>query len=389
MRLRSPSPSTSALLRTPALHGFAYGRVLLLAVTLVAGCYQTNERGDGTDAGPVDARALDARRLDPDAPAADAALDALGCLCTADSDCPPPPPSWNCLEPVCSLCACALRIAPERCGPGASCDALGNCSRLDVDAFLEPVDAGPPADAFTPPPDAFVPDAFVPDAGAPPSSDALRFLRDDQMTVPGRPALSIGPDLTLELWVRLRSSGVLAIKGDTSIGSHLYLEALEPVGDVFRTFWMGWSGGGERVLVVVDRPVMRDVWTHFALVQRGSSAGRVEMELFIDGESTGAFDAGEVSSYIGSFNSAPFVIGRTDMDVDEIRLWRVARSGEAIRAFMRAELAPGSSGISAYWPLDGIGQVVLDRSLNGNDGFRGTSPSEDTADPSWIPDGAF
>jgi hypothetical protein len=94
-------------------------------------------------------------------------------------------------------------------------------------------------------------------------------------------------------------------------------------------------------------------------------------------------------SYLGSFNSAPFTLGRADMDVDEVRLWRVARGQAAIRGFMRSELMPGVSGLVAYWPLDGVGQVVLDRSLNGNDGFRGSSPAEDGSDPTWIADGAF
>jgi hypothetical protein len=367
-----------------------------LAVAALGGCYRTNTVGEARDVGPVDARALDAPGADAPRPDVglddrfDVGVDASACACASDSDCPPPPPSWNCLQPLCTGCACTFRIEPALCGPGASCDALGNCSAVGIDAHVELPDAGPPPD-IGPLLDAFVPtpDAFVRDVGTPPSSDALRFARDDQMTVPDRPGLSIGPDLTFEMWARLRSGGILAIKGDRSIGSHLYLEALDPVGDTFRTFWLGWSVRGERVMVVVDRPVPRDVWTHFAIVQRGTSTGRVELQLFVDGEGTGVFDAGDVSSYIASFNSSPLVIGRADIDLDEVRLWRVARSQTAIQAFMRTELDPSSSGLAAYWPLDGIGQVVLDRSLNGNDGFRGISPSEDGADPVWIPDGAF
>jgi len=407
---------------------FASKSALPLALLALTACYTTH----GGDAGPIDARSIDARgtdaplgpgldagdpdpRLDapdPD-PRVDAGTDAAFCLCASDLDCPAPPPSWNCLVPVCTSCECALRIEPERCGPGAVCDSLGECSAIPVDAAVVTIDAGPPPprpdaffivpDAFVVPVDAFVPpvDAFVvpvdawvrpgTDAGRPPSSDALRFTVDEVVTVPNRPGLSIGPELTFEMWARLRSRGVLAIKGDPSIGSHLYLEALPPDADgVFRTFWVGWSVGGTRVIVEASRAVPRDVWAHFALVQRETSSGRVEVELFIDGESaTGAVDAGDVTTYIASFNAAPFVIGRTDMDVDEVRLWRVARGRAAIQSFMRTELMPGISGLIAYWPLDGVGQVVLDRSLNGNDGYRGNSPAADPADPDWILDGAF
>jgi hypothetical protein len=325
------------------------------------------------------------------------------CLCVADGDCPSPPPSWNCLVASCR-CLCELRREPERCGPDALCDAAGNCQRIErvdagpilrEDAFISRPDAAP-FDAFVVPVDApFVPvDAFVsrPDAGRPPSSNALRLAPGQVVTVPDRPALSLGPELTLELWVRLRSAGIIAIKGDTSVGSHLYLEA-RPMGadGVFRTFWLGWSFTGTRVIVELDREVRPDTWTHFAIVQRQSPAGRVEVAAFIDGDEVGSgpFDAGDVMSYLTSFNTAPFTIGRADMDVDEVRLWRVARGQAAIRGFMRSVLMPGVSGLVAYWPLDGGGQVVLDRSLNGNDGFRGSSPAEDSADPTWIADGAF
>jgi hypothetical protein len=39
-----------------------------------------------------------------------------------------------------------------------------------------------------------------------------------------------------------------------------------------------------------------------------------------------------------------------------------------------------------WWPLnEGRGQVVRDWSLHGNDGYLGTSPQADAADPAWIP----
>ncbi|MBN8612529.1 MAG: LamG domain-containing protein [Deltaproteobacteria bacterium] len=425
-------------MRSPAL--------ALVSLLALSGCYATNGRDDsgpvdafrhdapGLDAAGVDARSTVSLDTDPFVfPDGGAPGDVGFCLCASDADCPPPPPSWNCLSPFCSDCTCTYRLVPELCGPEGVCQPTGEClprdlpdtgMPIDRDAALLRRDGGPftpdtglhgpdpdagvfdagfvrpdaffvPRDAFVVPVDAFVApiDAFVPpgrDAGRPPSSDALRFTSAQAMTVPDRPALSVGPDLTLELWARLRSPGVIAIKGDPSIGSHLYLELRPSADGTFRTFWLGWSEGGTRVIVEVDRPIAFDTWTHFALVQQGASTGRLNMELFVDGESaSGVIDAGDTSSYLASFTSSAFVIGRTEMDVDEVRLWRVARRRAAIQGFMRTELTPGVSGLLAYWPLDGVGQVVLDRSLNGNDGFRGNSPAEDGADPTWIADGAF
>jgi hypothetical protein len=409
---------------------------LALAAVALSGCYRINGLGDAgpidafhhdafvapRDAGsdgppvPVDGRALDGRGWD--GRAARRPTTPRTCLCVSDADCPAAAAVVELprarLRRLCVLArprARALRPGRELRRDAGSCFALASdagpdafvtrgpdafVSRPDAgsfDAFVVPIDAPfVPVDAFVSRPDASSPDASSPDAGRPPSSDALRFTTGQVLTVPDRPALSIGPELTLELWVRLRSAGIIAIKGDTSSGSHLYLEARPMDADgVFRTFWLGWSFTGTRVIVELDRDVRPDTWTHFAIVQRQNARGRVEISVYIDGDEVGRgpFDAGEVMSYLASFNSAPFTLGRTEMDVDEVRLWRVARGQAAIRGFMRSELMPGVSGLVAYWPLDGVGQVVLDRSLNGNDGFRGSSPAEDTADPTWIADGAF
>ncbi len=264
------------------------------------------------------------------------------------------------------------------------------------DAFFARPDAALP-DAFFARPDAALPDAFfarpdaaLPDAALPPTSRALRFTAEQVMTVPDRPALSIGPDLTLELWARLRSPGVIVIKGDPRVAYHLYLELLPSPDGALRTFRFGFAGEG-RAPFEIDRPIARDTWTHFALVQRARPRGRLEVELFIDGESAsgGPLVYATVDDYLTTFNTQPLLFGRMDMDLDEVRLWRVPRTLATLRAFMRRELPPRASGLAAYWPLGGVGQVVLDRSLGGNDGFRGTMTDEDRADPTWIPDGAF
>lgn len=404
-----------------------------LTALALTGCYVTH--GELRDVGPIDAWSfdvgpVDAAPVDVGAPVdvfhvpidvlytpVDGYVvrrDAGDCLCVSDSDCPPY--VGGCVASFCAGCACMLRLEPELCAPGSICQPTGECvpvpghdAGVDAsgpvpidaavvrrDAYATPIDAFvAPIDAFFVPRDAFVTpiDAATPpgrDAGRPPSSDALRFTATQVMTVPDRPALSLGPELTFEMWARLRSPGVIAVKGEPTVASHLYLELRPSPDGTFHTFWLGWSQGGARTIVSVERPTPADTWTHFALVQRATPSGRVMIELFIDGESaTGPIDAGDVMSYLASFNTGAFVIGRTEMDVDEIRLWRVARGQAAIRASMRSELTPGTSGLVAYWPLDGVGQVVLDRSLSGNDGFRGLSPSEDRADPTWILDGAF
>lgn len=54
--------------------------------------------------------------------------------------------------------------------------------------------------------------------------------------------------------------------------------------------------------------------------------------------------------------------------MDEVRLWSVARSADEIRSNMFSELSGKEANLSGYWPISvGSGSVIVDKSLNGND----------------------
>jgi hypothetical protein len=46
-------------------------------------------------------------------------------------------------------------------------------------------------------------------------------------------------------------------------------------------------------------------------------------------------------------------------------------------------------GLEAYWSLDERGQLALDRTLHGHDAVLGLLTMPDSADPTWILDGAI
>jgi hypothetical protein len=129
----------------------------------------------------------------------------------------------------------------------------------------------------------------------------------------------------------------------------------------------------------VDTPggsIQAGRWYHFAGVLNREE-GRIEA--YLNGELVGV---NAVSTSSSSFlsDSAALLFGATiesspaysrfNGDIDEVRLWNVARSLDDIRRDMTQALPAGTEGLLGYWKLDEIGgDVLIDSSGNGNDGI--------------------
>lgn len=109
-------------------------------------------------------------------------------------------------------------------------------------------------------------------------------------------------------------------------------------------------------------------WYHVAVTYSGS-----QLSVFLNGEdvSSGGSITGKIRNNlndvkIGSLNwtSAGF-----NGNIDEIRIWDVARSEDEIRENMFQPLLGNETGLIAYYPLDeGSGSDFFDHSANFNDG---------------------
>lgn len=223
------------------------------------------------------------------------------------------------------------------------------------------------------------------DAGPGPRSVALRFAPDDFVYIPDRPALSVGPDTTYEMWVRARGPGLLSRKGfDTGVQHHAVRLEHDPDGRFVIS--AGWTlGGGERREVRAPFDAYLGRWAHIAIViQRVAPFLRVR--LYVDFEIAGVAD---LPDDLGrAYSLEPLLLGRFDGDIDEVRLWGSVRDGETLRAHAFMRLRPGTTGLVAYWPIEeASSQFLLDRSLRGNDGILGATTTGDDSDPMWITDG--
>ena len=89
------------------------------------------------------------------------------------------------------------------------------------------------------------------------------------------------------------------------------------------------------------------------------------------------------------FNNVPFLFCSFDGDLDEIRLWGAALVGPQIASRRFGTVSASTAGLIAYWPLEGTGQIIFDRTLIGSDGVAGDFSTPDPRDPVAITDGAF
>lgn len=128
-----------------------------------------------------------------------------------------------------------------------------------------------------------------------------------------------------------------------------------------------------------------DQWHHIAFTYDGRAAA-----LCVDGQldTTQVWDI-PLRTVEGAFLSVgddyPWTDEHLTGTISELRIWSVARTLEEIRRDIDRRLTGGEPGLAGYWPFDeGEGQVVRDASPAGHNGYLGTSPTPDDADPAWV-----
>lgn len=129
-------------------------------------------------------------------------------------------------------------------------------------------------------------------------------------------------------------------------------------------------------------------WQHVAATYDGTT-----IRVYVDGEPV----AQSVRTFSLAASTARLVAGGSQNNpsrtfpggIDEVRVWRTARSAEAIRATMAETLGDGytaspDSGLVGYWRFDeGSGQTVIDDSPTDALGTLGASTTAGDDDPAW------
>lgn len=207
---------------------------------------------------------------------------------------------------------------------------------------------------------------------------AMRFDGgDDHLVIPHAELLSVanGDPLTVEFWMKAVSGGwhVFGKRGtcyDAGQSSNYQ-------------FWITVGSGTQlnsgACLTEGAGPPAGE-WVHMAIVADGTGS-----RIYTNGELTG-----QSACPISGANTSPLWIGGTTDcgyryygDLEEFRIWNVARSQAQIQANMLPPIAPNTPGLVAVWRFDEAvdEQKVRDSGANALHGWRGETSEADAADP--------
>ncbi|HKQ48848.1 MAG TPA: LamG domain-containing protein [Phycisphaerae bacterium] len=273
------------------------------------------------------------------------------------------------------------------CGtPGGACDVAGcglseDCNTNGVPDECDP----PPSDCNS---------NGIPDscdlAG---TNNSLSFDGiNDVVRVPRSAGLEPASEFTIELWIRPAGVGPQSSRIFRTTNSFGYILAWQQGNDRRLQLRLDQPQGGLILKDNVNTSTYIGQWMHVAAVY---SASQNKSWLYVNGVvkaqggSVGTLSYSNGDLQIGNWN--PLVNNDEGFpgQIDEARLWNVARSGAEINTWMNHSLRGNETGLAGYWRFtEASGQSALDSTAFGNHGTLGETPGADANDPSWQTNGS-
>lgn len=187
----------------------------------------------------------------------------------------------------------------------------------------------------------------------------------------------INSTITLEVWANVSVTGGsqhLVSKYNSSDGTETFLFPINAAGQLS---FLVFTDGSNFHFVTSTETIPTDEWVHLAITADLMTA---TFNLYLNGvaltlnsapggtpptafrNTNAPFDIGSVTNSIGSRQN---YTGQ----MDEVRVWNVVRTQTEIRDNMCKQLTGSEAGLIGYWNMnEGIGNMVNDLTVNGNDG---------------------
>jgi hypothetical protein len=178
---------------------------------------------------------------------------------------------------------------------------------------------------------------------------SLSASNNAQINIPYDADLNPGT-FTLEFWVRPQSVSHAQTIIQSSLGSVGYRIGIQPDGR-----WIAWAGNMGGGVTLPGTNAVAGTWTHLALViETGVTHFYVN----------GLYAAHSNEAFLPN-TSAPFTIGDGEFfagQIDELRLWSVARTEMQIQTWMHQPVTGAVNDLVFHLPFDeGSGVAVFDR----------------------------
>ncbi|MBW2268712.1 MAG: serine hydrolase [Deltaproteobacteria bacterium] len=225
-----------------------------------------------------------------------------------------------------------------------------------------------------------------------PASPYLAFSGDDQyVVIPDDPITGLdgAAQASFSAWIRPIDLGhqnqgrILDKGGGSGIGSG-YSLLLNPSGGLnlnVNSSIGDWSASSQPGVVSLD------VWQHVAAVYDGTLGN---VAFYVNGIAAGSEEMEPLTTIVGNSEELRIGIRATDQkrefhgDIDEVRIWNLARTQQEIAADMTLALTGSEAGLVGYYPLDAAtGQTTADLTSNANHGSLGSTGGVDSEDPTW------
>ncbi|MCK5331881.1 MAG: choice-of-anchor D domain-containing protein, partial [Candidatus Marinimicrobia bacterium] len=209
---------------------------------------------------------------------------------------------------------------------------------------------------------------------------------DDYVEVPDDESLEPSNEITVEAWIRITGSAseIHAIIAKRVWESDCRGYLLRIKGSDNTPGFTLYGGEGYNRMLCSAGPILDNEWYHIVGTYDGTN-----IKIYVNGvesntEPFSSFNPISSSSlYIGFdiANGGSYFNG----NIDEVRIWNIARTQEEIQANMSHHLVGDEEGLVGYWRMDeGSGQTLVDWSINENHGQLGSNAGVDDSDPAWL-----
>ena len=191
---------------------------------------------------------------------------------------------------------------------------------------------------------------------------------NDVVRVENNSALQITGDQTIEFWIRPDNFSARRNPINKAYGGEGTM-TIEADGRINYFYGTGGGDGGSYQTFNSVQPLRLGVWQHVALVR---DLTNMKLRWYFDGqliaEATANYSSATASGNPLSIGNG--YAGPTAGDLDEVRIWKVARTSNEIQTGMLNRMNGDEAGLAGYWNFDeGAGTVATNQTallLNGS-----------------------